>query len=83
MASAIAKSEEEQYQGGDQGGPSTSGATPQAVPPPPASSTVSEESIQEVMAAGFSRESAIEELQNCNGDATAAKAVLFAKAFKF
>ena len=44
---------------------------------------ISEESIQNVMTAGFTREAAFEELTRCNGDRDAAKANLLAKLLKF
>ena len=45
--------------------------------------TVEEESIQKIMEAGFSREQAIQELQQCNGSVELALASLLAKSIRF
>ena len=78
MASAIAKSEAEYKEKNNKPPETSSGQTmPLELPP-----TVSEESVQSVMAAGFKRDAAIQELVKCNGDPDVAKANLFARLFK-
>ena len=74
MAKAIARSDQDFGSGG----------TPNESPTLQTSSVhISEESIQNVMTAGFTREAAFEELSHCNGDPDAAKANLLAKLLKF
>ena len=74
MASAIAKSEAEYKD--------KTGELPPLSPNSHQPPNVSEDLIQQVMAAGFKREEAIDELRRFDGDPDKAKASLFAKLFK-
>lgn len=75
MASALAKSEQE-YQ-------EKTGELPPDSPPPQATPTFPEASIERIVAAGFTRQEAIDGLQKQNGDVQKTLAMLFAKTMKF